>query len=198
MDVPQMNVLLTLLLFLQNYNMAILIRNNSRNPLTSWSVNPARNWQIDPTRNWQIDPTRNWQIDPARNWQVNPNRNWQVNPNRNWQVNPNRNWHINPLRNWQINPLKKSALNPSSINFRGLYAVSPRSAECNYFIVKTDLSNVMLGYDEFITFNFIIVGINNVFSVFSMDLEYIGFLCPNSQGGYNWFDLEKKWLYFII
>ena len=193
-----MNVLLILLQSLQSYNMAIIIRNNSRNPHQSWAVNPTRNWQIDPTRNWQIDPTRNWQIDPARNWQIDPNRNWQVNPTRNWQVNQNRNWHINPLRNWHINPLKNSTLNPSNYNFKGFYVISAQTTECNYFLVKTELSNVMLGYDELNTCKYIVVGINNVFSVFSIELEYVGFLCPNSQGGYNWFDLEKKWLYFVI
>ena len=177
--------------------MAISIRKVYRNPDANWQINPARNWQINPARNWQINPIRNWQINPARNWQIHPIRNWQINPTRNWQVNPIRNWQINPLRNWEINPLKNINANPSSPTFNGLYVISINSFICEFYLIKTEMQNVMLGYDGANNLSFLLVGTNKVFSIYTMALEYVGFLCPNSKEGYNWFDLSGNWLYFV-
>ena len=56
----------------------------------------------------------------------------------------------------------------------------------------------MLGYDEANNLSFLLVGESKVFSIYTMALEYVGFLCPNSQEGYNWFDLGGNWLYFVV
>ena len=178
--------------------MSIIIRNNFRNPKNSWIVNPLCNWEIDPKRNWQIDPKRNWQIDPKRNWEIDPKRNWQIDPVRNWQVNPARNWQINSVRNWQVNPARNYTINPNNVNFKGLYVVKKSSLECDYYLVKTVLSNVLLGYDEGNNYTYLLIGVNNVYSIYDNEIKYIGYLCPNSKGGYNWFDINGNWVYFLV
>lgn len=178
--------------------MAISIRKDFRNPSVNWQINPTRNWQINPLRNWQINPARNWKINPLRNWQINPARNWKINPLRNWQINPARNWKINPLLNWEINPLKNINASPFNPTFCGLYVISTAGLTCDFYLIKTEIQNVMLGYDEANNLSFLLVGENKVFSIYTMALEYVGFLCHNSQEGYNWFDLGGNWLYFVV
>ena len=178
--------------------MSIPILKDFRNPNTNWQINPARNWQINPARNWQINPARNWQINPARNWQINPARNWQIDPARNWQINPFRNWQVNPLRNWEINPLRNTNINPSCLSFNGYYVFSTKDITCNFYLIKTELKNVFLGYDEANNFSLLLIGVDKSFAIYTQALEYVGFLCPNSKDGYNWFDLEGNWLYFVV
>lgn len=178
--------------------MSIPILKDFRNPNTNWQINPVQNWQICPAKNWQINPARNWQINPFRNWHVNPTRNWHINPNRNWQVNPAHNWRINPLRNWKLNPYRNVNVNPLSPTFCGLYVINTNSFTCDFYLVKTEMQNVMLGYNETNNLSFLLIGIDKIFAVYTLTFEYIGFLCSNSKDGYNWFDLEGNWLYFVV
>ena len=177
----------------------IAIRNITRNPLQSMQVNPARNWQINPARNWQINPARNWQINSARNWQINPARNWQINPARNWMVNPSRNWLIDPARNMQIDPCRNFLIDPMhSFNIPGFFICSVADYSCYYFTVKTQAQNVFLVFDANKNFCFFATGILDCYAVFSsVDMSYVGTLCPNGAGKYNWFSLNGEWLYFF-
>ena len=170
---------------------SIAIKNISRNPVQSIQVNPVRNWQINPIRNWQINPIRNWQINPIRNWQINPIRNWQINPIRNWQINPARNMQIDPRRNMNLDPM-------SSLNIPGYYICSVSDLNCYYFTVKVPIQDVILIYDANKAFCFFAVGVSDSYSIFSAsDFAYVGYLCPNNAGRYNWFSQNGEWLYFF-
>lgn len=161
----------------------IVIRNSLRNPMQSMLVNPARNWQITPARNWQINPARNWQINPARNWQINPARNWLINPARNMQIDPHRNMLIDPMR---------------SLNIPGYYICSVANNNCYYFTVKTQSQNVFLIFDANKTLCYYAAGVLDCYAVFSsVDMSYVGTLCPNGAGRYNWFSQNGEWLYFF-
>ena len=177
----------------------IAIRNITRNPLQSMQVNPARNWQINPARNWQINPARNWQINPARNWQINPARNWQINPARNWQINPARNWLIDPVRNMQVDPRRNMIIDPTrAFNIPGYYICSVADSICYYFTVRSQIQNVHLVFDANRNFVFFAVGMLDCYAIFSKsDYGYVGTLCPNGAGRYNWFSLNGEWQYFF-
>ena len=179
--------------------MSIPIKAISRNPANSFQVNPARNWQINPARNWQINPARNWQINPARNWQINPARNWQIYPARNWQINPARNWQINPARNMQVNPVHNIMIDPfRSLNIPGCYVNNVQDFTCTYFTVKAETQDVFLIFDANRIFSFFAAGNAGCYAVYTVaTFEYVGFLCPNGAGKYNWFDLNGNWLYFL-
>ena len=169
----------------------ITIQIISRNPVQSLQVNPMRNWQINPARNWQINPIRNWQINPGRNWLINPGRNWLINPLRNMQIDPNRNMMIDPHRNITLDPTK-------SLNIPGYYVCSVADNNCYYFTVKTPSQNIILIFDANNSFCFFAVGANDCYAVFSInDMSYVGTLCPNGVGRYNWFALNGQWLYFF-
>ena len=177
----------------------IAIRIISRNPIQSLQVDPMRNWQINPMRNWQINPMRNWQINPMRNWQINPMRNWQINPMRNWQINPMRNWQINPLRNMMIDPRRNMTLDPmKSLNIPGCYVCSVADSNCYYFTVKPPTRNFILIFDANKNFCFFAVGTVDCYAIFSAsDMSYVGTLCPNGAGRYNWFTHNGEWQYFF-
>ena len=170
--------------------MPIPIKENSRNPLLNWQLNPFRNWQIDPSRNWQIDPSRNWQIDPSRNWQIDPSRNWQINPSRNWQINPARNWQIDPSRNWQVDPFRATFL-------KGNYVTRVRDLSCEYFAVDTPNSNVKIIYNSSGAMVYWAACANSCWAIYNMSFRYVGFLCPNINGGYHWFNLSKALMYIL-
>ena len=180
----------------------IYIKSSQRNPLQNWQVNPARNWRINPAQNWQINPAQNWQINPARNWQINPARNWQVNPARNWQINPARNWQINPARNWQVNPARNRQINPhNTFSLPGQYVIRVSDSVVEFFTVKTENNDVLLIFNADANFVFFAISsqtaLGHCMSVFSVaDYSNVGFMCPNSAGGFNWFDLSGKWLYY--
>lgn len=165
--------------------------NGAINPRNNWVIDPLRNWQIDPARNWQIDPARNWQIDPARNWQINPARNWQINPARNWQINPARNWQINPARNWQVTPFRNS-------NFSGLFIFDRENLICAYYGVLIANGQIMLLYNVDSVICFFAVRRSTGFSICSSDGVYAGHLESNEQKGYNWFDVQGDWKYFVV
>ena len=177
----------------------IAIRIISRNPIQSLQANPMRNWQINPMRNWQINPMRNWQINPMRNWQINPMRNWQINPAHNWHINPLRNMQIDPNRNMQIDPRRNIALDPMrSLNIPGYYVCSAADSNCYYFTVKALTQNIILIFDANKIFSFYAVGTIDCYAVFSVnDMSYVGTLCPNGTGRYNWFTLNGEWQYFF-
>ena len=179
--------------------MLIPIKTASRNPASSYQVNPVHNWQINPVRNWQINPVRNWQINPVRNWQINPVRNWQINPVRNWQINPVRNWQINPARNWQINPVRNIMIDPfRALSIPGDYICSTHDFSCQYFTVKPSSQEILLIFDADKNYCFLATGNSGCYSVFSAnDYSYIGYLCPNSAGKFNWFDLNANWQFFF-
>ena len=175
------------------------IKNSLRNPARNWQINPARNWQINPARNWQINPARNWQINPARNWQINPARNWQINPVRNWQINPARNWQINPARNWQINPAHNWQINPfRTSNFDGLYVFSNETNNCELYIVKVVDTPVILFFNDSNELSYFGIECNGNYSLFSLDMEYVGFMCSNGKKGYNWFNINCGWIYWVV
>ena len=159
------------------------INNNKRNPLFNYEIDPGRIWQINPTKNWRINPIKNWEINPQRNWQINPQRNWQINPQRNWQINPNKNYIIDPFR---------------SNDITGSYVCSVGNNNCYYFTINTNNKDVVLifnGNKEFCCFAVVAL---NIFSVFSsLDLSYLGYMCPNEKGGYNWFTKEGLWSWFL-
>ena len=179
--------------------MPIPINNNKRNPLLNWEIHPGRNWKVNPEKNWKINPTRNWDINPKRNWQINPQRNWQINPKRNWQINPQRNWQINPQRNWQINPQKNYVIDPFRSNdILGYFVCSVENCDCCYFTVHANTQGLMLIFDANKELYCFAVGALNTFAVFSSsDLSYLGFLCSNETGGFNWFTKEGLWNWFL-
>ena len=160
---------------------------------------PIKNSQRNPARNWQLDPARNWQINPARNWQINPARNCQINPARNWQINPARNWQINPARNWQINPARNSAIDPyRTSQFDGLYVFSNETNNCEQYIVKVVDTPVVLFFNDANELNYFGVEYKGICSIFSLDMEYIGFMCSNGKNGYNWFNINCEWICWVV
>ena len=162
---------------------SIVIKNISRNPVHNIQVNPVRNWQINPVRNWQINPARNWQINPVRNWQINPVRNWQINPTRNMQIDPHRNIILNPIYSQDI---------------PGYYVWSVADSKCLYFTVKALTQNVFLFFDADQTFCFFAVGALDCYAVYTAaDMKYVGSLCPNGAGRFNWFSQDGKWQFFL-
>ncbi len=167
------------------------INNSKRNPLLNWEVHPGRNWKVNPEKSWKINPARNWIINPQRNWQINPQRNWQINPQRNWQINPQRNWQIDPQKNWVIDPFRSNDIS-------GHYICSVENCDCCYFTVQANTQGLMLIFNANKEFCCFAVGAQNTFAVFSSsDLSYLGFMCPNDQGGYNWFTKEGLWGWFL-
>ena len=152
-----------------------------------------------PIKNSQRNPARNWQLDPARNWQINPARNWQINPARNWQINPARNWQINPARNWQINPARNSAIDPyRTSKFDGLYVFSNETNNCEQYIVKVVDTPVVLFFNDANELNYFGVEYKGICSIFSLDMEYIGFMCSNGKNGYNWFSINCEWICWVV
>ena len=152
-----------------------------------------------PIKNSQRNPARNWQLDPARNWQINPARNWQINPARNWQINPARNWQINPARNWQINPARNSAIDPyRTSKFDGLYVFSNETNNCEQYIVKVVDTPVVLFFNDANELNYFGVEYKGICSIFSLDMEYIGFMCSNGKNGYNWFNINCEWICWVV
>ena len=144
-----------------------------------------------PIKNSQRNPARNWQLDPARNWQINPARNWQINPARNWQINPARNWQINPARNTAIDPYRTS-------KFDGLYVFSNETNNCEQYIVKVVDTPVVLFFNDANELNYFGVEYKGICSIFSLDMEYIGFMCSNGKNGYNWFNINCEWICWVV
>ena len=144
-----------------------------------------------PIKNSQRNPARNWQLDPARNWQINPARNWQINPARNWQINPARNWQINPARNSAIDPYRTS-------KFDGLYVFSNETNNCEQYIVKVVDTPVVLFFNDANELNYFGVEYKGICSIFSLDMEYIGFMCSNGKNGYNWFNINCEWICWVV
>ena len=128
---------------------------------------------------------------PIKSISRNPAINTVINPARNWQINPARNWQVDPIQNSQIDPFR-------SLNIPGYYINSVQDLTCNYFTVKTGVKNVFLIFDAQKVFSYFSVENAGCHSLFSTsNFEYIGFLCPNNAGKYNWFDLNGNWLYFF-
>ena len=66
------------------------------------------------------------------------------------------------------------------------------------FTVKTQIQNVFLIFDANKNFTFFAVGKLDCYAVFSSaDMSYVGTLCPNGVGRYNWFSPNGEWLYFF-
>ena len=136
-----------------------------------------------PIKNSQRNPARNWQLDPARNWQINPARNWQINPARNWQINPARNTAIDPYR---------------TSKFDGLYVFSNETNNCEQYIVKVVDTPVVLFFNDANELNYFGVEYKGICSIFSLDMEYIGFMCSNGKNGYNWFNINCEWICWVV
>ena len=136
---------------------------------------------------------------PIKNSQRNPARNWQLDPARNWQINPARNWQINPARNWQINPARNSAIDPyRTSKFDGLYVFSNETNNCEQYIVKVVDTPVVLFFNDANELNYFGVEYKGICSIFSLDMEYIGFMCSNGKNGYNWFNINCEWICWVV
>ena len=128
-----------------------------------------------------------------------PIKNSQRNPARNWQLDPARNWQINPARNWQINPARNSAIDPyRTSKFDGLYVFSNETNNCEQYIVKVVDTPVVLFFNDANELNYFGVEYKGICSIFSLDMEYIGFMCSNGKNGYNWFNINCEWICWVV
>ena len=134
-----------------------------------------------------------------RNITRNPLQSMQVNPARNWQINPARNWLIDPVRNMQVDPRRNIIIDPTrAFNIPGYYICSVADSICYYFTVRSQIQNVHLVFDANRNFVFLAVGMLDCYAIFSKsDYGYVGTLCPNGAGRYNWFSLNGEWQYFF-
>ena len=124
-----------------------------------------------------------------------PIKNSQRNPARNWQLDPARNWQINPARNWQIN----TAIDPyRTSKFDGLYVFSNETNNCEQYIVKVVDTPVVLFFNDANELNYFGVEYKGICSIFSLDMEYIGFMCSNGKNGYNWFNINCEWICWVV
>ena len=128
-----------------------------------------------------------------------PIKNSQRNPARNWLLDPARNWQINPARNWQINPARNSAIDPyRTSKFDGLYVFSNETNNCEQYIVKVVDTPVVLFFNDANELNYFGVEYKGICSIFSLDMEYIGFMCSNGKNGYNWFNINCEWICWVV
>ena len=128
-----------------------------------------------------------------------PIKNSQRNPACNWQLDPARNWQINPARNWQINPARNSAIDPyRTSKFDGLYVFSNETNNCEQYIVKVVDTPVVLFFNDANELNYFGVEYKGICSIFSLDMEYIGFMCSNGKNGYNWFNINCEWICWVV
>ena len=99
------------------------------------------------------------------------------------QVDPRRNMIIDPTR---------------AFNIPGYYICSVADSICYYFTVRSQIQNVHLVFDANRNFVFWAVGMLDCYAIFSKsDYGYVGTLCPNGAGRYNWFSLNGEWQYFF-
>lgn len=120
-------------------------------------------------------------------------------PIKNSQRNPARNWQLDPARNWQINPARNSAIDPyRTSKFDELYVFSNETNNCEQYIVKVVDIPVVLFFNDANELNYFGVEYKGICSIFSLDMEYIGFMCSNGKNGYNWFNINCEWICWVV
>ena len=162
------------------------------------SKNPKSDWSINPDHTWAINPKHTWAINPTHTWAINPIHTWAINPVHTWAISPVHTWAINPMHTWAINPKHTPSLKPSSVGFKGL--LDKDTDVALYYSVDCHVKeNVLIIFDYTDNPVFFAVGRQSGYSIFDFKTQaYIGYWASNGKGGYNWFNLNDDWLYYVI
>ena len=129
----------------------------------------------NPKSDWSINPDHTWAINPKHTWAINPTHTWAINPIHTWAINPVHTWAISPVHTWAINPMHTWAINPKHT------------------------PSVLIIFDYTDNPVFFAVGRQSGYSIFDFKTQaYIGYWASNGKGGYNWFNLNDDWLYYVI
>jgi hypothetical protein len=197
------------LTFGEDYALLLDLAFSPRRPTDTrrWSPkDPATNPIIDPQRNHTINPNFNTSLNPSFNTSLNPNFNTSLNPNFNTSLNPNFNTSLNPNFNTSINPHFNSTINPnfnSSINpkfnraYPGPYVYEKDGLWEGYFVRANSQVDLFFGPDG----DFRGIGVRNDpkrKTIFDEQLEWIGYLVSDGQGGYLRFDKDGEWTGFVV
>ena len=164
------------------------------------SKNPKSDWSINPDHTWAINPKHTWAINPPHTWAINPIHTWAINPVHTWAISPVHTWAINPMHTWAINPKHTPSLKPSSVGFKGLLVKDKDTDVALYYSVDCHVKeNVLIIFDYTDNPVFFAVGRQSGYSIFDFKTQaYIGYWASNGKGGYNWFNLNDDWLYYVI
>lgn len=167
----------------------------NKNPNRNRVINPIFNRAINPNFNRTINPNFNRTINPNFNRTINPNFNRTINPNFNRTVNPNFNRTINPNFNRTINPNFNRTINPNfNRNYSGLFLFNSSMNTTGFAIVSADGRVLILYNENLINDRIGIRHPQNGFSIFNMQMRYVGHFESNSQNGYNQFDSNNNWI----
>lgn len=99
------------------------------------------------------------------------------------QTDPRKNMLIDSMRSFDI---------------PGYYISFVADYECCYFTVKTQIQDVFLIFDANKNFCFFAARKLDFYAVFpSANMSYVGTLCPNGVGRYNWFSPNGEWINFF-
>lgn len=163
-----------------------------KNPKSDWSINPDHTLSINPKYTRSINPTH------TRN--INPIHTWDINPVHTWSISPVHTWSINPIHTWSINPKHIPSLKPSNAGFKGLLVKDKETDVSLYYTVDCNVDeNVLIIFDYTDNPVFFAVGRQTGYSIFDFNTQtYIGYWESNGKGGYNWFNLNDEWIYYVV
>ena len=133
------------------------------------------------------DPIHNYSINPIHNYSINPIHNYSINPVHNYSINPIHNYSINPIHNYSINPIHNY-----SNNIPGWYVFDLRNI-CTGFTVNVNEGAFLIQYSNNHVIQSYWVKRATGYSIFNVNLAYIGYAEAHGNTGYNIFELNGKW-----
>lgn len=163
---------------------------NSQNPQFNFQINPANNLQINPEFTSTIHPKFMSMLNPRFTSLINPELNPAINPQIQPQINPDLNTNYSPDFNSQMSPLSQGS------NRRFIFDTK---ATLVGVLTVSDDKKFMYGFD--LELNKVTYWVSNSrggFNEFQTDGKFTGtFAVSDGMGGWNVFDENCNWIYFI-